>query len=128
MYAIDTNILVRWLVQDNPEQTKKVLNLFKRGDVMWISLIVLVEFYWVCCSCYKLKTLDIITSIENLLSVDVVSVENIDAVRMAINSFHNGNGDFVDLLICSLAKVFNYCPVFTFDKNAGTKSDLFEIL
>lgn len=127
MNAIDTNILVRLIVQDDEEQSKKALNFIKKQGVVFISTIVLCEFSWVCLACYDFNKKELYKALEHILRTDQFKIENSDSVWGALHEFHHSQIDFSDCLIGSISKHNDCEKVVTFDKKA-THSDFFELL
>ena len=83
MIAIDTNVLVRLLVDDPNETTQNQLarQLLIEQEAAWVSYIVLIETVWVLQSCYKLAKEEIITVIEKLISHPRIQLENAARVK-----------------------------------------------
>ncbi len=71
MKVLDTNILIRFLVQDDQEQATKVLHLFSKAEQLnqslYVPLLVIFEVIWVLQSAYNTSRQDIILAITNLL-------------------------------------------------------------
>jgi predicted nucleic-acid-binding protein len=131
MRALDTNMLVRFLVRDDELQAKKVLNRFKKAEKtkesLFISLLVILELIWVLEYVYNCSRQEIITAIENLAMLPIIRFENTNIVRGLIVGGRKTKQDLSDLLIGYSAK-FNGCEcTLTFDKSAA-KSELFELI
>lgn len=93
MIAIDTNVLIRFLVRDNEEQSRKVKELFKQqekeGNNIFISNIVLVEIIWVLQSGYEVPKSKVISTVKKILSNTFSALYNF-TIRLQTNSrFHN---------------------------------------
>lgn len=122
MIGLDTNILVRYITQDDPAQAKKV-NAIMQGDLSeqnlgFVTLIVLIELTWVLESCYEQSKDSIINVVEGLVTTKQILIERADLVHLALKSFAKGNGDFSDALIARIA-IDNGCSkIITFDKKA----------
>jgi predicted nucleic-acid-binding protein len=119
MTGIDTNILVRYFVKDDPHQTRLAVT-FLRGrtpsDPGWVSLTALAELAWVLAYSYKRKRTEILQVIEMLLLSEDIVVESERIAMQALTIFRNGKADFPDCLICMLAKGAGCDRVFTFDR------------
>ena len=123
MYGLDTNILVRYLVQDDPEQSKLATQFIETRctdeQPCHINHIVLCELCWVLESNYQLVRDDISNVIEQLLQVEQLDVIGIDSVWRALNDYKNSNADFSDHLIARIHQ-YNGCrTTMTFDKKAA---------
>ena len=99
--AIDTNILVRLLVEDDPEQLKLAHQLIKRHDeqgAVFISAIVLLELYWVLQKYYQWSDENICDALEDIIRARQFYIENALAVKTAISRCRK-NEAFSDALI-----------------------------
>ena len=115
MRAVDTNVLVRLLVRDDPEQVDAAETFVVRGA--WTSLLVLMETVWVLESVYGLSRRQIGIVIGMLVEHDRITLQHEDAVRRAHAAFerHPSVG-FSDCLIVEAARKAGHIPVGTFDK------------
>lgn len=127
MISIDTNILIRIIVEDNDIQAQKALKLINKEQEVFISALVICETAWVLESSYKLKKDEIIDVFENILRVSQFNIERSDAIWLALNEYKRINMDFSDCLIGAVAKINDSSPVMTFDKNAS-RSNLFKLI
>ena len=96
MIAIDTNVLVRVVTNDDPAQAKRGMNRM-RSDTAWISRTVLLETEWVLRHAYGLDAAAIGKAFSTLLGVASVEVESRAAVLRAL-SWHGSGMDFADAL------------------------------
>ena len=96
MHAVDTNVLVRFLTGDDPEQSQRALAIFRHHSV-WIAKTVLLETEWVLRSLYKFEAPRVANAIERLLGLPNAVAEDSPAVRNALNWFSEGL-DFADAL------------------------------
>jgi len=96
MKAVDTNILIRFLTQDDPVQFAATLSLFAAGPI-WIAKTVLLETHWVLRSVHALSEDSIRTAFSSLLGLDNVQVEDGPAVVAALSLTSRGIG-FADAL------------------------------
>jgi predicted nucleic-acid-binding protein len=100
--GLDTNILVRYIAQDDPIQSPKATALIEdlSGDEAgFISLVAIVELVWVMERCYAATKVEVIAILDKLLRVRELCVENADAVFNAVRSYANSNADFSGCLI-----------------------------
>jgi predicted nucleic-acid-binding protein len=111
MIAVDTNIVVRLLVQDDPKQAKKAEQLFANHEI-FIADTALLEVEWVLRFAYKLPVETIHLGLINLLGLDNVFVRDQAAVQQALTGFEQGM-DFADAWHLALSQS---CEKFaTFD-------------
>lgn len=89
MLAVDTNVVVRLLVNDDERQGAKARALFESGDV-WIGATVLLEVAWVLESVYGLDAVEAAESLDRLLGLPNVRVENPSAIAMALAAAKQG--------------------------------------
>lgn len=113
MIAVDTNVLVRLVTNDDPVQSAGAARLFVEQDV-FVSRTVLLELEWVLRGAYELSPASIRTAFDRLMSVSSVTVEDTAAVARALTWFAGGM-DFADAL--HLASAPELVTEFhTFDK------------
>lgn len=124
MIGIDTNILVRYLTQDNSEQAKVVEQLFNEyatsPQSVFINNIVLCELIWVLERGYKYSKESITKVIKHILSTKEFSFENQELLWLALNQYSQKKLDFSDALIGEINKSASCTSTFTFDKAAIT--------
>ncbi len=130
MKGLDTNVLVRYLTQDDAKQSKLSTKLIESLTVEqpgYISLVVLCELLWVLESCYDQRRSDLVALVEQLLKIGELRLEAVDTVRLAVADFRSSMADFSDHLLArgNLAKGCE--TTFTFDKQAS-KAPGFSIL
>jgi predicted nucleic-acid-binding protein len=130
MTGLDTNVIVRFLVQDDPEQSAaagRVFDSFTAEAPGFISAISIVELVWVLQSCYEASRRDIHGVMENLLRSRELVVERAELIWQSLRVFTKGNADFADCVIerCGQAAGCNH--TITFDQNAA-KSASMELL
>jgi predicted nucleic-acid-binding protein len=118
MVAVDTNVLVRLLVRDDPAQTQRSEAFVAEGA--WISIIVLVETMWVLKAVYELTPETIADAIEMLLAHDRLTVDAPEAVAAAAQVFRQRPSlGFSDCLVLELARRAGHFPLGTFDRTLG---------
>ena len=131
MKALDTNVLVRFLVKDDERQAKTVYRLFKqaesKAEAFFIPTLVVLETVWVLEAVYETTRQEILDSIDELLLMPILKFEAQSAIRSFINSARENKTDLSDLLIAHCAKYSGCDSVITFDKRAS-KLGLFELL
>lgn len=122
MIGLDTNVLVRYIAQDDPEQAATASELMHNLSVAapgFITMVSLVEMVWVLQSCYHSSKREVAQTIDTLLRTKVLAVERADIVWQALRRFQTANADFADCLIerCSHAAGCGY--TVTFDRKAA---------
>lgn len=115
MRAVDTNILVRLISRDDPQQLAAAEDYIRNGA--WVSTIVLAETSWVLSSVYGLDDDEIATVVEMLLSHQQLSLQDADVVTAALGQFRAvPSAGFTDCLILEVARKAGHLPLGTFDK------------
>ncbi len=131
MKAIDTNILVRFLVNDDEKQAKIVRVTFKKHEeskeILLIPILVIFETIWVLEAVYEVERREIIDSISDLMLLPILEFEHQAALRNFVISAQGTSCDLTDLLIAQCAIASGCKTTLTFDKKAS-KFDLFEKL
>jgi predicted nucleic-acid-binding protein len=125
MIGIDTNVLVRYLVQDDEQQASaanKILDRISDINPAFINNIVMCETVWVLSRAYKYEKTLIIKVIEQILSTSGIEFENAEGVRKALRHYTNGNADFSDYLIAEINKENGANTTYTFDRKAAGNS------
>ena len=131
MDALDTNVLVRFLVKDDPIQAAIVYEKFKTMEkekgVFFIPLLVVLETIWVLESVYSVKRVEILQSLANLVLMPILEFESQKTIRSFISNAYDSNSDLSDLLISCSAQTSGCKTVLTFDKKAA-RHKLFNLL
>ena len=131
MIGLDTNVVVRYLVQDEPKQSARASHIIEKavkdGELLWICQVTLCEIVWVLERCYSISRNELIRVIEQLLQTQQMRIEKDDVVWQALRDFeHHHNTDFSDCLI-GRQNALNECNfTYTFDKNAANKLNTFK--
>ena len=130
MKAIDTNILIRFLVGDDELQAKKVYSIFKKTESekkeLFVPLLVVLEMIWVLESVYDISRTELLGSISDLLLMPIFKFDQQSALQQLVHSAQGNKYDLSDLLIAHSAGVNGCETVITFDKKAS-KFKLFEV-
>ena len=128
MIALDTNVLIRLLTQDDPKQAaiaaKWVGEAESRKEALFLNRIVLCELVWVLSGAYGFSKSKIIRILEELLSTENLVVENRDIVFEALKDYAGANADFVDYLIGRSNEAEGCSKTLTFDRKL-LKTELF---
>ncbi len=131
MKGLDTNVLVRYLVQDDPKQAAQASKFIEVNctddSPCFIGQIVLCELAWVLESNYNQDRLQIASIIEQLLQVGQLEVMEPEVVWRALSDYKNSNADFPDHLLARVNESQGCDTTVTFDKKAA-KQPAFQIL
>jgi predicted nucleic-acid-binding protein len=122
MIGLDTNILVRYLTQDDPIQSPKAREIIERRLTEekpgFVSIVAMVETVGVLERAYRLTPREIVGAIERMLQTDVLVVQNEQEVFTAIIALKDGQGSFADGLIAALGARMCCSCTLTFDREA----------
>lgn len=123
MPALDTNILVRYVVQDDSAPLAAAKRLITRGveegQSLFVPVTVMLELEWALRSSFEFAKDDVIQVVSTLLSAAELSFESERAVEVALHLFRDGAADFADCVHVALASQAGEQPLRTFDKRAG---------
>jgi predicted nucleic-acid-binding protein len=123
MIGLDTNILVRYLAQDDPVQSPKATELIERQlteeNPGFVGVVAMVETDWVLDRAYGLADHAIAAAIERALRVDVLVVESEQEVFAAMIALKEGHGSFADALIGAVGARAGCSHTMTFDRKAS---------
>ena len=115
MWAVDTNVLVRLITQDEPKQTAAARTLMTKGA--WASLLVVGETLWVVANVYELDNAAQIAAVESLLDQRNLVIQDADVVAAALARFRaRPRLGFYDCLILEAARKAGHLPLGTFDR------------
>jgi predicted nucleic-acid-binding protein len=122
MIGLDTNVLVRYLAQDDLAQSRRATEIVERKLTAdrpgFVSIVAMVETVWVLDRAYGLNILEIAAAIERLLQADLIVVENEQEVFAAMIALKEGQGSFADALIVALGAKAGCSDTVTFDRKA----------
>ncbi|MDJ0920011.1 MAG: type II toxin-antitoxin system VapC family toxin [Henriciella sp.] len=123
MIGLDTNVLIRYLIQDEPEQAKranKVMAALSADSPGFISAIVLAEISWVLTRFYKISREALSETIAMLLDSTELEIEQSEAAYRALARYTAApKGEFADALIAETAKLAGASQIVTFDRLAA---------
>lgn len=127
MIGLDTNILVRYLTQDDPVQSRTATEIIERQlneEVPgFVSVVVMVETVWVLERAYGFSSTEIAGAVERILQSDVLVVENEREVFTAMTALKQGRGSFADAVIGAVSAKAGCSYTLTFDKKASHLQD-----
>jgi len=131
MIGLDTNILVRYLTQDDPNQSRKATNEIAKGlsagDMFFIADIVMCELVWVLETAYGYARQEIVQVLERILRTKQFQFENKDLLWQSLADYRNKKGNFEDHLIGRAGHKAGCRETLTFD--AGLKNNpIFRVL
>ncbi|WP_085315001.1 PIN domain-containing protein [Derxia lacustris] len=123
MPALDTNVLVRFLVQDDAAQLAAAQRLINRcvqaDEPLFVPVTVTLELEWVLRSNFKRPKVGVLSVLSDLLSTRELTFESEGAIEVALRSYADGTADFSDCVHTALAIQAGYAPLWTFDKAAA---------
>ncbi len=132
MVGLDTNVLLRYLVQDDPAQSPRATEIVERRltrrDPGFVSLVSILEIVWVLGTLYKRSRLEIADHVEMILAADTLEVQNEQEVYQAVVALRNRTGSFEDALIGGLGAWRGCSATLTFDQNAAKRLNGFQLI
>ncbi|HZY95712.1 MAG TPA: type II toxin-antitoxin system VapC family toxin [Candidatus Cybelea sp.] len=122
MIGLDTNVLIRYLVQDDPTQSARATAIVEKrltpSNRGFVSTVAVVEAVWVLERVYRLTRDQVADAIERILQIDVLIVENEAEVFTAMAVLREGLGSFADAMIAALGAKAGCSHTLTFDRAA----------
>ena len=122
MIGLDTNILLRYLVQDDPIQSRRATEIIERRiageNLGFVSVVAMAEIVWVLDSSYAYADHEIAAAVERILQIDFLVVEREQEVFTAMTALREGRGSFADALIAALGARAGCATTLTFDRKA----------
>jgi predicted nucleic-acid-binding protein len=119
MRGLDTNVLVRYLTQDDPVQAPKATQVIdegvEQGDVFYLTSIVLCELVWVLEDAYDYSRQDIQRVLDHILRTAQFHFDQKDQLWLALQDYRAGRADFSDYLIGRLGRQAGCPETLTFD-------------
>jgi predicted nucleic-acid-binding protein len=122
MIGLDTNVIVRYLTQDDAVQSQKATEIIQHKlsteKPGFVSVVAMVETVWVLDRVYGLGDREIAATIEQMLQIEVLLLEHEQEVFMAMIALKEGRGSFADALIAALGIRAGCEQTLTFDQKA----------
>ncbi len=121
MIGLDTNILVRYLAQDDPIQSQRateIIETLTEDNPGFVSLVAMVETAWVLDRAYSVPSSELAAAIERLRQTHVLVIESEQEVFTAMIALKEGRGSFADALIAALGGKAGCSRTVTFDHKA----------
>ena len=123
MIGIDTNVLVRYIAQDDAAQSARASQLIEQecsaSTPGFIGVVVLVELVWVSESCYGAARPEVAEIVRRILSIRQLVVQEAELVWKALRLFESSQADFSDCLIERAADAAGCTRTMTFDRKAA---------
>ena len=123
MAALDTNVLVRYLVGDDAAQhaaaAKLVRSAVRAGETLYVPITVALELEWVLRSSFGLPKDQVTAYLAALLAAVELSFESESAIEIALAQYRKSSADFADCVHIALAHVAGQSPLWTFDRGAS---------
>lgn len=127
MIGLDTNVLVRYIMQDDAKQAASATRLIESRSAAspgFVPLICVVELGWVLSSAYELDKAHLAEALEGLLRTKELVVERAETVWKALRIFQRSNADFADCLIERSAAALGCAKTMTFDRGAAKSAGM----
>lgn len=123
MIGLDTNVLVRYIAQDDRQQTAKATRVIEQECSEtrpgFVAAIVLAELVWVLESCYGSARAEIVAVLQRILRAKQLVLQDKETIWKAVRSFEAGKADFADCLIERIGASHECEYTSTFDKHAA---------
>ena len=119
MPAVDTNVLVRLIVGDDPEQQARAETALARNGPFWVPLVTLLETAWVLESYYRMSRTQLAGVLRDLVDGRDFTVQTAEAVRRALDHYSTGKADLPEYLALEQAREADHLPFLSFDRKAG---------
>lgn len=122
MTGLDTNVLTRFFLQDDPLQSPKadrIIGSLSLREPGWVGVATILELVWVMTSQKRLDRKGITNILSQLLTREEIVIEQASIIQSAVRLYRLGNADFADCLIASSAKAAGCSRTVTFDRRAA---------
>ncbi len=122
MIGLDTNVLVRYIMQDDLKQSplaNRLIESLTQESPGFVSIVSVVEVFWVLSSVYELGRPELIAALEALLHAKELVVERAEIVWKAVRRFQTATADFADCLIACSGSAAGCERIMTFDRAAA---------
>jgi predicted nucleic-acid-binding protein len=126
MLAVDTNVLVRLIVRDDPAQVSAAEKFVTKGA--WVSQLVLAETLWVLDSVFELGREQVVKAVEMLLNHSHLTLQDADVVTTALGHYRKRSSvGFSDCLVLEIARKAGHIPIATFDRDFAKLDDVLRL-
>jgi predicted nucleic-acid-binding protein len=127
MIGLDTNVLIRFIVYDDPIQRAKadkfIIENISMDNPGYINAVVLCEVVWVLKKAYHNNKQVILSILQQLLNTRELIIEQSDAARQAVDFFETGEADFSDYYMAAMNRLAGCKYTATFNRYAGAHYD-----
>jgi predicted nucleic-acid-binding protein len=127
MIGIDTNVLLRILLNDDPDHSPRAVRFLKqvtKSESVVINPVVLAEATWTLARTYKSPRQEIAERIAGILETSRFEVMFADAAERAVEEYRSGRAEYADYLLAHINAEFGCRTTFTFDQDAATSRAL----
>ncbi len=128
MIGIDTNVLVRYIAQDDAAQSARATELIEQACSAqapgFIGVVVLMELVWVSESCYGATRAEVVEILRRILSIRQLVVQEAELVWKALRLFESGKAEFSDCVIERTAEATGCTETMTFDQKAAATAGM----
>lgn len=128
MIGLDTNVIVRFITQDDAAQSPvatRFITRLSREQPGFVSAVVLAEISWVLSRAYKASRDDIAKTVEGLLRSAELIVENAEAAYRALAVYRaSTSAEFADALIAETAALAGASETVSFDRKAAAETGM----
>jgi len=115
--GVDTSVLLRYLVRDEPTQAARAARELERGERFLVGSIVLCEVVWVLETGYGFSRRDIAVTLERILATAQFEIEAKDLALAALDDFRRSTADFSDCLLGRRNRAAGAAETVTFDRS-----------
>lgn len=123
MPGLDTNVLVRWILDDDQRQAARVQRLFEevraQRSPLFVPSTVMLELEWVLRSRYRLDKSTILGAFNALLETQELEFQDEPALERALSFYRQSSADFADCLHAGQCGSADRAPMITFDATAA---------
>ncbi|MEO5881816.1 MAG: type II toxin-antitoxin system VapC family toxin [Caldimonas sp.] len=122
MIGLDTNVLARYIAQDDARQSLQASRLIEgtsADDPAFVSMVVLAELVWVLDDVYAMDRDELVAVVRTLLETRSIVVQSAPLVWQALRDFRSSSADFSDHLIARVGSAAGCTETFTFDRKAA---------
>ena len=128
MPGLDTSVLVRWLVEDDPVQTAAVGRVFRAaiadGRPLFVPTTVMLELEWVLRSRYRFDKDTVLGTFNAVLETQELQFQDEASLEQAIHRYRETKADFADCLHAGACASVGRIPLLTFDEKAARLPDV----
>jgi predicted nucleic-acid-binding protein len=121
MTGLDTNVLVRYIMQDDAKQARlagELVEALTVDEPGFVPIVAVIELVWVLSSSFDLVRGQVVKALEILLQTNEIQVENAEVVWRAVRLYRAGMADFADCLIERSAAAAGCARTMSFDRGA----------